>query len=504
MTTLGKVVLVGAGPGDLDLLTLKGKEYIKQADCIIYDRLLNSRMLKVAKDSCEKIFVGKANHHHTVPQDEINAMLFEKAKEHKLVVRLKGGDPYVFGRGGEEAIFLKERGVEVEVVPGVSSPIAALSAAGIPITHRGLSKGFQVITAHSKKDALADIDYSQLMDENVTLVFLMGLAHVAEIAKGLIDAGRSTDTSAAVISNGTTNHQKKVVGTLENIGRLVEEAGLLSPAIIVVGKVVSLADELDFFEKRPLFGKKYLLPKIISFNYSLSRGIYEDNLNELELSLVERGAEVLAPVSGRIAPVECDLAFLKAVTADDYIVFTSGNGVRSFFWNLFEKLNLDLRIVGQAKFAVVGKKTAEVIKQFGVKADLIPERQTGGDLAKLINESANAGANIFWLCGKEQAPDFEKTLSSELNLKKIVCYENILEEIELSEEELSEIKDYDGAILTSGSNAAALSKVVAAFPEKVYSIGPTCTGVLKSAGVSEIIEAKESSYNGLLQHILSK
>ena len=171
---MGKVVLIGAGPGDVDLLTVKGKEYIKKADCIIYDRLASKDILDYSKPDCECIFVGKENHHHVLKQEEINRLLLKKANEYTLVVRLKGGDPYVFGRGGEETLFLKEHGVKTEVISGVTSVVSVLASAGIPITHRGVAKGFQVITAHSKKDEVADIDYSQLLDESVTLVFLMG------------------------------------------------------------------------------------------------------------------------------------------------------------------------------------------------------------------------------------------------------------------------------------------------------------------------------------------
>lgn len=503
MAKPGKVVLVGAGPGDLDLLTLKGKEYLKQADCIVYDRLLNKRMLELAKSDCEKIFVGKANHHHTVPQDGINEILYQKALEKKLVVRLKGGDSYVFGRGGEEALYLKERDIAVEVVPGISSSIAALAAAGIPITHRGLAKGFQVITAHSKKDALADIDYSTLLDDSVTLVFLMGLSHVGEIARGLIEAGRDSNTPAAVISNGTTVRQKKVVGNLSNIQTLVEEAKLESPAIIVVGKVVTLSDELAFFENRPLFGKKYFLPKIIGFNYSLSRGVYEESLNELELKLEEKGADVFAPATGKIVPSEIDLSFLEGTTKNDLLVFTSGNGVRSFFWNLYEGAGLDFRAIGNVRFAVVGKKTAEVLKSFGVKADLVPDKQTGAALAQLINDNVQKNANIFWLCGKEQAPDFQKKLSSKFKLEKIIAYENKPISVELTEEQKNWIAGCDGVILTSGSNADAATNSIKEYPDKIFSIGPTCTGVINKAGVENVLETSKNSYEGLMELIIS-
>ncbi len=504
MSKFGKVVLVGAGPGDLDLLTLKGKEYISQADCIVYDRLLNKKMLALAKPDCEMIFVGKENHHHTMPQDKINELLFEKAKTCKLVVRLKGGDPYVFGRGGEEALYLKERGVdEIVSVAGVSSSIAALADAGIPITHRGLSKGFQVITAHSRKDEPTNIDFSQLQDEDVTLVFLMGLSHVGEIARGLMEAGRRADTKAAVVSNGTTNHQRKVVGTLSNIESLVLEAGLESPSIIVVGNVVELSDQLDFFEKRPLFGKKYFLPEIKSFNYKLETGVTEVALNDLEDKLWKLGAEVVTVATGQIQPVQVDLSFIEKASPEDYIVFTSGNGVRSFFWNLFEKLGKDIRAISQFKFAVVGEKTAAILKDFGIIADLIPEKQTGAQLAALLNEKVPEGGPIYWLCGSAQASDFENVLSKDLALNKLICYENVQADIVPSEELIDEIRKCDGVIFTSGSNVKAVLNTKVDLTEKVFSIGPSCSDVLREGGVEQITEARESSYKGLLELLLN-
>ena len=242
----------------------------------MYDRLSSPEFLSMAKAGCELISVGKENHKHVMKQDAINELLYEKSKYHELVVRLKGGDPYVFGRGGEEALYLVDRNVEVEVVPGVSSSVAALAAAGIPITHRGIAKGFQVITAHSRKDEEADIDYSLLTDETITCVFLMGLAHVKSIAAGLMKAGRRADTPAAVISNGTLAAQRKCIGTLADIGEKIEEAKLTSPAIIVVGDVVSLNDRLDFFEKRPLFGRKITVPYIEAMPENIEAGAKDD------------------------------------------------------------------------------------------------------------------------------------------------------------------------------------------------------------------------------------
>ena len=337
----GKVVLVGAGPGDTGLLTLKGEKYIKQADCLVYDRLSSPEFLSMAKAGCELIYVGKENHKHVMKQDAINELLYEKSKYHELVVRLKGGDPYVFGRGGEEALYLVDRNVEVEVVPGVSSSVAALAAAGIPITHRGIAKGFQVITAHSRKDEEADIDYSLLTDETITCVFLMGLAHVKSIAAGLMKAGRRSDTPAAVISNGTLATQRKCIGKLADIGEKIEEAKLTSPAIIVVGDVVSLNDRLDFFEKRPLFGRKITVPYI--------------KTNELIAKLQQLGADVTPVKTGIINPIIIP-EFADKVRSADWIVFTSKNGVRSFFYNL-DLAGADIRLIANARFAVVGKAT---------------------------------------------------------------------------------------------------------------------------------------------------
>ena len=352
----GKVVLVGAGPGDTGLLTLKGEKYIKQADCLVYDRLSSPEFLSMAKAGCELIYVGKENHKHVMKQDAINELLYEKSKYHELVVRLKGGDPYVFGRGGEEALYLADRNVEVEVVPGVSSSVAALAAAGIPITHRGIAKGFQVITAHSRKDEEADIDYSLLTDETITCVFLMGLAHVKSIAAELMKAGRRSDTPAAVISNGTLAAQRKCIGTLADIGEKIEEAKLTSPAIIVVGDVISLNDRLDFFEKRPLFGRKITVPYI--------------KTNELIAKLQQLGADVTPVKTGIIKPVIIP-EFVDKVRSADWIVFTSKNGVRSFFYNL-DLAGADIRLIASARFAVVGKATEKELAKHHIKADIIP------------------------------------------------------------------------------------------------------------------------------------
>lgn len=503
----GKVVLVGAGPGDTGLLTLKGEKYIKQADCLVYDRLSSPEFLSMAKAGCELIYVGKENHKHVMKQDAINELLYEKSKYHELVVRLKGGDPYVFGRGGEEALYLVDRNVEVEVVPGVSSSVAALAAAGIPITHRGIAKGFQVIAAHSRKDEEADIDYSLLTDETITCVFLMGLAHVKSIAAGLMKAGRRADTPAAVISNGTLAAQRKCIGTLADIGEKIEEAKLTSPAIIVVGDVVSLNDRLDFFEKRPLFGRKITVPYI--------------KTNELIAKLQQLGADITPVKTGIIKPVIIP-KFVDKVRSADWIVFTSKNGVRSFFYNL-ELAGADIRLIANARFAVVGKATEKELVKHHINADIIPAEQTGKGLADAMKlcmpyvygesdedtfdlSNGNISDKMCKVCifsAKEASPDLEAGLKEICELEKIDAYVN--------EQAYESIPESIGnmvseAVFTSASNVERFFHMLPenAYVETAYSIGEKTTAALEQHNVREIVQADDSSYEALVDKISYK
>ena len=503
----GKVVLVGAGPGDTGLLTLKGEKYIKQADCLVYDRLSSPEFLSMAKAGCELIYVGKENHKHVMKQDAINELLYEKSKYHELVVRLKGGDPYVFGRGGEEALYLVDRNVEVEVVPGVSSSVAALATAGIPITHRGIAKGFQVITAHSRKDEETDIDYSLLTDETITCVFLMGLAHVKSIVAGLMKAGRRADTPVAVISNGTLAAQRKCIGTLADIGEKIEEAKLTSPAIIVVGDVVSLNDRLDFFEKRPLFGRKITVPYI--------------KTNELIAKLQQLGADVTPVKTGIIKPIIIP-EFADKVRSADWIVFTSKNGVRSFFYNL-ELAGADIRLIANARFAVVGKATEKELVKHHINADIIPAEQTGKGLADAMKlcmpyvygesdedtfdlSNGNISDKMCKVCifsAKEASPDLEAGLKEICELEKIDAYVN--------EQAYESIPESIGnmvseAVFTSASNVERFFHMLPenAYVETAYSIGEKTTAALEQHNVREIVQADDSSYEALVDKISYK
>ncbi len=247
---MGKVYLTGAGPGDIDLLTVKALRVVREADVIIYDRLANPDILKEAKPECEFVYVGKQDGRHTLPQDQINEVIYQKAVIHDNVVRLKGGDPLVFGRGGEEAKYLKQRGIEFEFIPGVTSAISVPAYAGIPVTHRGVAVSFKVVTGHETPNKEhSQVDWESMRADE-TIVFLMGLHNLHNISENLIKVGRPKDTPCAVISKGTTPEQKSVTGTLEDIYAKVKEAGIQTPALIVVGKVVELKKDLEWKKER--------------------------------------------------------------------------------------------------------------------------------------------------------------------------------------------------------------------------------------------------------------
>lgn len=542
---MGKVILAGAGPGDMGLLTLKAYKYIREADCLVYDRLMSPKLLELARTDCELIYVGKENHKHVVNQDGINEILFQKSKQHELVLRLKGGDPYVFGRGGEEALYLTERGVSVELVPGVSSSIAALADAGIPITHRGVAKGFQVITAHSRKDEEADIDYSLLTDETITCVFLMGLQHVESIAAGLLRAGRREDTPIAVISNGTLPMQNKCVGTLKNIVAKMKEAHLKSPAIIVAGDVVNMSDELDFFEKRPLFGRKFIVPYIEDMggaepqNCDVSlmpvrfeAGVLPQDMirygiqgygNRIVSSLEDLGADVLSLKVGRIQPVIIN-DFERQICSADWLIFTSKNGVKSFFYNM-KHAGMDVRKLAGCKFTVVGKHTAEELEKHNIYPDFIPDTATGESLARefckkilqsdkasIVNQNLHKNADndvhvrVCLLAAREASTDVESILGNRCDFHKITAYEN--KALPILNDIFEPIMESDGreieAVFTSASN---VRRMYGALPEqlvisKAYSIGEKTTSALKVQKAGQIIEAEECSYEAILKEII--
>lgn len=479
----GKVFLTGAGPGDPGLMTIKGMQAVREADCIIYDRLAAPELLDEAKPGCEKIYAGKENHNHTLTQDEINQLLLKKSMEYEKTVRLKGGDVYVFGRGGEEGMFLKQHGVPFEVIPGVSSCMAGLAYAGIPITHRGVSLGFHVVTAHDQRDQLADIDFQAMAEGKETCVFLMGLRKVGEIADKLLEAGMPADTKAAVISHATMPEQQTCVADLEHIAEAAAQAELSSPALIVVGNVVSLREELNFFESHPLFGKRYLIPRIGAKRTRLGKLLEQQGacVDEVQVGEIRNKKRIFSPEE-----------FEQA----DWLVFTSKNGVEAFFQNVKES-NLDLRKLAGCKIAAIGEKTSELLKSYGIYADCIPDEFHSDALAEKMKQYLTGSERVWYLKAQNADSHLKEALKDFCDFKEIPVYENCAV---TPVGEMRALEEYDGILFTCVSSASRLAanfKGDLGSCRKIYSIGPKTTSFLKKNGITDLSEAEHAAYESL-------
>ena len=381
----GKIILVGAGPGGKGLLTLRGLEALGEADAVVYDRLVSEEILSLIPSSAEKIDAGKSPGSHPVPQPEINRILVEKAEEGKTVVRLKGGDPFVFGRGGEELDIPAEKGIPFEVVPGVTSAVAALSEAGIPVTARGVASSFHVITGHQKGDEPLQIPFDALAKVGGTLVFLMGMGALPRLSEGLLSAGMDPETPAAIVENGARPEQRKLLSTL---ARLPEEAaamGLHSPAVIAVGAVCGLSGRYGWREKLPLHGKKIIAGRSGSAEGKLLRLLERMGASVYDLPLIRTD-----PLSGPLPPEILDSRWLT---------FSSKVGVRCFFARLLES-GLDTRALSGIKIAAVGRATAAALREKGILPDLVPEQFDGEHLGKALVERTEP-FDLITLCEPE-------------------------------------------------------------------------------------------------------
>ncbi len=370
----GSVILVGAGPGDPGLLTQKGRQAIEQAQVVVYDRLVSPAILSMIPQDAEKIDVGKESSHHLVPQEEINRILLRKAQEGKRVVRLKGGDPFLFGRGGEELELLEEEGIPFQVVPGVTSALSVPAYAGIPVTHRDFCSSLHIITGHARAGAELKIDFDALRRTGGTLVFLMSITSLPKICFGLLGAGMDPNMPAAVIERGTLPQQRKLISTLENLPRDAEAQGVKSPAIIVVGKVCALSDRFDWFDALPLKGKPIVVTRPA------------DRSGTLTQRLRELGAQVIDYPCIRTVPreenVPLDIAIEK-LGSYRCLVFTSPIGPKLFFDRLLS-LGKDARTLSGLTLAAIGPKTAKALEHFGLRADIVPEAFDSCHLAKAL------------------------------------------------------------------------------------------------------------------------
>ena len=383
----GFVALVGAGPGDPGLITVKALEYIKRADVIIYDRLVNPDLLDHAPDSCERVYVGKTPKHHTRTQDEINEVLVAEARKGKLVVRLKGGDPFLFGRGGEEAEVLAENGIPFEVVPGITSAIAAPAYAGIPVTHRGLSSSVVIVTGHEDPEKTrASVDWDALTHGPDTIVVLMGLGNLSPITDRLIKAGKPPDTPVALIQDATTPDQKTVTGALCDIVHRVSEAGLRPPAVAVIGEVASLSKQISWFETRPLSGKRILVTRARKQASALSF-----RLTALGAEVIELPAIEITQSSGHKKALETAVATIDKY---DWLILTSANGVNLFFDRL-HALGTRPKSLNSLRIAAIGPETAKAISAYGFAVSVTASTYTAEGLLDSLKAMNLQGARVM-------------------------------------------------------------------------------------------------------------
>lgn len=368
----GKVWLVGAGPGDVGLFTLKGKQVLEQAEVVVYDSLVGDGVLAMVPAGARLINVGKRAGHHLMKQEMINQVLLEEAQKGYRVVRLKGGDPFLFGRGGEELELLSEHGIPYEVVPGVTSCIAVPAYNGIPVTHRDYCSSVHVITGHKKAGQSYNIDFEALVRTGGTLVFLMGVTALEDICSNLIKAGMSPSVPAAILQQGTTAGQKRIVATVGTLKEEVDRQGILTPAIIVVGGVCEVADRFEWYEKLPLAGCKIVVTRP------------KELISQMADRLRKQGAEVLELPAIALSPVEDDRKIrecLEQLEKYQWIAFTSPSGVKIFF-EFLKKNGKDIRALGRAKIAAIGKGTKRELEARGMYPDLMPEVFDGASLGK--------------------------------------------------------------------------------------------------------------------------
>lgn len=491
-----RVSLVGAGPGDVGLITRRGLECIRSADAIVYDNLISGSLLNEARLDAELIYAGKRSNRHHMSQEEINALLVRLARENKYVVRLKGGDPFVFGRGGEEAAALREAGISFEVVPGVSSCYAVPAYGGIPLTERTIASSFHVVTGHKGDHRQEDaVDYRVLAKEEGTLVFLMGLGSLAEIAGRLLAGGKPADTPAAVIQQGTTARQRRVVSDLEHIAQETKRAGIGTPAIVVVGAAAGLAGKLDWFGKKPLSGVRVLLTGTRSMVQEQQKELCPLGAETVAVSLIE-----CRPLSSKVLGER--LHHLDGFT---WLVFTSANGVEQFFACL-KKEGIDLRRLMHVKFAVIGRKTGDALENHGFYSDFMPSAFTSQRLAEEWVPRLGGKDRVLLLRAAKSSPVLPKALEhAKIPFEDVALYETRVD-VRRREELERILPQVDYVTVASASAARALAELLGENNfwnggPGVISIGPETTKAARELGIPVLATAKEYSSEGIMKTI---
>lgn len=502
-TARAMTYLVGAGPGDLGLVTLRARALIERADVILYDYLCNPDMLRWARPDAEKIYVGKSAGNHALPQEEINALLVKLAREGRCTVRLKGGDPYVFGRGGEEAQALAAAGFAFEVVPGITSSIAAPAYAGIPVTHRDCASSFTVITGHEDPTKPnSALDWRALALDRGTKIFLMGVERLPQITQRLIAEGARPETPVALVRWGTTGRQESVAGTLATITGIVLERNFKAPAVTIVGEVVSLRHTLNWFEHRPLFGKRIVVTRTRAQASALS-----EKLREL-------GAEVLEIPTIRIAPRELPAeatAQLAALPSHyDWIAFTSPNAVDLFFHRYFAA-QPDLRALGAVKLAAVGPATAAKLAALHLRTEKQPREFTTEALAAAFTEAEASGQRFLLPRSNLANPILTDHLRAHGGIvTEWTLYDTVPETADENGARARFLEEGADWITFTSSSTAEYWHVLGLKPggsarqPRHASIGPVTSAALRQLGCPVDIEAKCFTIDGLIESLLTQ
>lgn len=493
MNNRGKVYIAGAGCGNEGLITVKLKSVMEKAECIIYDRLVNESILQYVKPDAELIYMGKENVEGGELQKKINEIIVEKSREGLTVLRLKGGDPFVFGRGGEEIEALIAENIDFEVIPGISSAIAVPAYAGIPVTHRGINTSFHVFTGHMKKDGI-EHDYETVAKLEGTLVFLMGLGNLEKITENLIKHGKMPETPVAVIKNGTTAKQETYTGTLGTIAGIVRENNVKAPVIIIIGEVVNLREKMKWFENMPLFGKNILVTR------------NRDKQEEITSKIIEFGGQAINIPFINIEYLDFEMPDLSKYST---LLFNSLNSVIGFMRKI-----KDMRVLGHLKIGVVGKKTDEEMKKYRIIPDFYPKEYT---VEKLAAESVNfteEGENVLFIVSNISPVNEEKyTELYKRNYDKLVVYNTHKLKIDSGKAE-KYAKESDILMFLSSStfesfadsiNLSENSEMKEILSGKILaSIGPVTTKTIEKYGLKVGVEAKEYTEKGLLKAILDK
>lgn len=492
----GICYLVGAGPGDLGLVTLRAKECVEQADVVIYDALSSAEILRWMKKGAEKVYVGKRAKNHAMTQDEINALIVKRTKAGQNVVRLKGGDPMIFGRGGEEAAELADAGVKFEIVPGISSSIGGPAYAGIPVTHRDHCSQLTIFTGHEDPTkGESSIDYAQIARAPGTKVFLMGVARLRAIMESLVAGGAKPETPVALVRWATRGSQKTIEGTLATIADIAEKADFQSPAVAVIGDVVKERAKINWFEKRPLFGKRIVVTRTREQAGGLSR------------ELAGLGADVIELPTIRIELPDDRQGFAEGVAHAheyDWLVFSSPNGVEKFF-DAFFAVYEDARSLGNPKIAVIGQGTAAKVKEYRFGVDLIPKKFVAEGLVEAFKEESIENLTVLWVRAQE-ARDviYDGLAAMGAIVDECLAYKTVPETDDPTGAAASLAEEgADLITFTSSSTVDNFFKMGLPWPEGCVagSIGPVTSETLRKHGVEPAFEAKKHDIPGLTEAI---